>query len=158
MQYSSSDITGNKNHFVPNTFVSFHYCFAKLIRKTYLGQHLSSELKKEKNKTEMDWTSLPKYGHHLIMACHLLASYNTSPSYCSKIYSCYCDQNTLWMRLFFIWWQACRGQLGPYLAVKSSSVYLFNYFGPFLDFLYTTFRKLDSSSFTNLILDIVNLI
>lgn len=89
--------------------------------KTYLEEHLSSELKKEKNKTEMDWTSVPKwkYRHHLLMACHLLVRYKISPSYCSQIYSCYCDQNTLRLWLFSIWWQACRGQLGSYLAVPT---------------------------------------
>lgn len=49
----------NRKHSIPNTFVYFHYFFGMLIWKTYLEQHLSSELKKEKNKTEMDQTSVP---------------------------------------------------------------------------------------------------
>lgn len=82
-----------------------------LIWKTYLEQHLSSELKKEKNKTEMDWTSVSKwkYRNRLLMACHLLVRHKMSPLYCSHTYSYYCDQNTLRaMWSFSIWWQACK--------------------------------------------------
>lgn len=113
------DKTDNTKHSIPNTFVAFHYSFVMLIWKTYLEQHLSSELKKEKNKTEMDWTSVSKwkYRNRLLMACHLLVRHKASPSYCSHTYSYHCDQNTLRaMWLFSIWWQACRGQLGPLMA------------------------------------------
>lgn len=138
-----------------------------LIWKTYLEQHLSSELKKEKNKTEMDWTSVSKwkYRNRLLMACHLLVRHKMSPLYCSHTYSYYCDQNTLRaMWSFSIWWQACRGQLGPLMAestmwvmgTQRSFSLIIDLF--FLDLLYTTSTKLCHFFFTDLNPDLENMI
>lgn len=72
---------GTKNTPIPNTFVSFYYVSAMLIGKAYLGQHLSSELKKEKNKTVIDWIFVPKwkYRNHLLMVYHLLVKIKCLP-------------------------------------------------------------------------------
>lgn len=92
-------------------FITF---FGMLIWKTYLEQHLSSELKKEKNKTEMDQTSVPNEN---TFAYGLTPGgwYKMSPSSCRQTYSCCCDQSIV----FVIVLHLMTSVQGPHLALPT---------------------------------------
>lgn len=94
-------------------FITF---FGKLLWKTYLGQHLSSELKKKKKRTKLRWIKLLyQMKIHLLMAWHLWARYRMSPSSCRQIYSCCCDQNIV----FVIVLHLMTSVQGPHLALPT---------------------------------------
>lgn len=127
--------------------MSSHYSFATLIGKTYLEQHLSSELKKRK-RTKLRWIELlhPKKNTDTVclwLATSWLDIQCLTPTAARSVPVI----TTLWMcdlRLVTSMQRTDRAMPGCAHNTNSSSNPIFNYFGPFLDSAYTNLNKMRS--------------